>query len=346
MRSIPVRTVLGLDVGGSHTRVVVADDTGRILGRAEGPGANPWSSDVTVVTAITTTARAALDRAGHTVDPAGHALDPASDATRVGAAVAGVAGWVEPAEVRPHLVELLAARGSTADVEVVVDVVVNRAAGSPEPHGLVLTAGTGAIAAEVADDALVRWADGCGWLVGDEGSAVWLGLAAVRAALRALDGRGPATALTDSVVRALLPDGAPPADPAQRRRDLVAAAFARPPATFGALAPDVVVAARRGDPEAVRLTDTAVAHLVTAAVAAAGDGVPTRLVLAGSLLVADGPVRAGVVTALRARWPTTTITLGTDGAAGAAALALRRVTGRPLEAAVHHRLCGPHRLAP
>jgi hypothetical protein len=101
-----------------------------------------------------------------------------------------------------------------------------------------------------------------------------------------------------------------------------------------------------GDPEAVRLTDTAVAHLVTAAVAAAGDGVPTRVVLAGSLLVADGPVRAGVVTALRARWPSTTITLGTDGAAGAAALALRRVTGRPLEAAVHQRLCGPRRLAP
>lgn len=56
----------------------------------------------------------------------------------------------------------------------------------------------------ISDGAIVQRADGYGWLVGDEGSAVWLGREAVRAALAAYDGRGSPTLLTESVPRALL----------------------------------------------------------------------------------------------------------------------------------------------
>ncbi|MCP9967283.1 ATPase [Actinomadura madurae] len=78
------------------------------------------------------------------------------------------------------------------------------AAGTSEPKGIVVFSGTGAGAAVINDGAIVQRADGYGWLVGDEGSAVWLGKEAVRAALAAYDGRGSPTLLTDSVPRALL----------------------------------------------------------------------------------------------------------------------------------------------
>src|SRR5436305_8154 len=71
-------------------------------------------------------------------------------------------------------------------------------------------AGTGAGAAVIDDGALVRRADGYGWLVGDEGSGVWIGTEAVRAALRAYDGRGAPTTLAESVPRLLLGEAAAP----------------------------------------------------------------------------------------------------------------------------------------
>ncbi|MCW2905012.1 MAG: ATPase BadF/BadG/BcrA/BcrD type, partial [Streptosporangiaceae bacterium] len=92
-------------------------------------------------------------------------------------------------------------RGSPA---VVTDIAVAFAAGSSAPEGIVVFSGTGAGAAAISDGAIKQRADGYGWLVGDEGSAVWLGKEAVRAVLAAYDGRGSPTLLTESVPRALL----------------------------------------------------------------------------------------------------------------------------------------------
>ncbi|REE98482.1 BadF/BadG/BcrA/BcrD ATPase family protein [Thermomonospora umbrina] len=90
---------------------------------------------------------------------------------------------------------------------VVTDIAVAFAAGTSAPEGIVVFSGTGAGAAVINDGTIVQRADGYGWLVGDEGSAVWLGREAVRATLAAIDGRGEPTLLAESVPRALL--GAP-----------------------------------------------------------------------------------------------------------------------------------------
>lgn len=63
--------------------------------------------------------------------------------------------------------------------------------------GVVVAAGTGAVALAVGRE--VAKVDGWGSLVGDAGSGHWIGRAAVEAVLRAEDGRGGATALTDRV---------------------------------------------------------------------------------------------------------------------------------------------------
>ncbi|HEY5178650.1 MAG TPA: BadF/BadG/BcrA/BcrD ATPase family protein, partial [Dermatophilaceae bacterium] len=64
--------------------------------------------------------------------------------------------------------------------------------------GCVVAAGTGVVtlAAGVTTAARV---DGWGWILGDAGSGFWIGRRAIDMALRAYDGRGPATALLDLV---------------------------------------------------------------------------------------------------------------------------------------------------
>ncbi|MDX3383958.1 BadF/BadG/BcrA/BcrD ATPase family protein [Streptomyces niveiscabiei] len=77
--------------------------------------------------------------------------------------------------------------------------------------GLALIAGTGSVAARVRDRVLVATSGGDGWLLGDDGSGFWIGRRAVRAALRAADGRGRPTSLVTTVGRALgVPEGVLP----------------------------------------------------------------------------------------------------------------------------------------
>ena len=77
--------------------------------------------------------------------------------------------------------------------------------------GLALIAGTGSVAARVQNRALVATSGGDGWLLGDDGSGFWIGRRAVRAALRAADGRDVPTSLVTLVGRALgVPEGVLP----------------------------------------------------------------------------------------------------------------------------------------
>ncbi|TDC93301.1 ATPase [Actinomadura sp. 7K507] len=182
--------MVGIDAGGTKTRCVVLTLGGALAGSGTGPGANPNSGGDTAG-ALTTALREALGD-----------LDRTHILTGVfGIAGAGSAG--RPAAVTAARQAWQAAdlRGSPA---VVTDIAVAFAAGTSEPKGIVVFSGTGAGAAVISDGTIVQRADGYGWLVGDEGSAVWLGKEAVRAALAAYDGRGSPTLLTDSVPRALL----------------------------------------------------------------------------------------------------------------------------------------------
>lgn len=324
-----LRVVAGVDVGGTHTRAVVADVDGRVRGRADGPGANRWSSAATAAEAVTTALTDAL-RAAEAPPPA--------------ATVVGTAGWGRQHELHRSVVAHL--RGVGVDsprVEVVPDVVVNHAAGTPARCGLVLAAGTGAIAARVEDGAIAARADGSGWLLGDEGSAVWMGLAAARAVLRALDGRGPGSSLVEPVLGALTPDDPDLATPTGReaaRAALVTAGLELTPAAFGRLAPSVLAASDTADAVAVAIVDDAVQHLARSVHAVIGSDAPEELVLAGSLLLTADRVRTGVLDHLGAARPGLAVRLGRDGAAGAAALALRAATGRPVTEAAHRDLCG------
>ncbi|MFB4306075.1 N-acetylglucosamine kinase [Actinomadura sp. GTD37] len=182
--------MVGIDAGGTKTRCVVLTLGGALAGSGTGPGANPNSGGDTAG-ALTS---ALLEALGD--------LDRTHILTGVfGIAGAGSAGRPAAVTAARQAWQAAGLRGSPA---VVTDIAVAFAAGTSEPKGIVVFSGTGAGAAVINDGTIVQRADGYGWLVGDEGSAVWLGKEAVRAALAAYDGRGSPTLLTDSVPRALL----------------------------------------------------------------------------------------------------------------------------------------------
>jgi N-acetylglucosamine kinase-like BadF-type ATPase len=324
--------VVGVDAGATTTRCMIATLDGVVVGRGTAGGANPNSSGGE----LTGTLGAALGAALRTVD---------GSLVRLG--VVGAAG---SAGAGHEVFRLAAARawagaGLTGEISTVTDLEVAFAAGTADPDGVLLLAGTGALAARFAGGVLVRRCDGYGWLLGDEGSAVWIGVRALRAALAALDGRGEPTVLVGEACERLTvgrPTGELTALSGAEREDLaqalLAAGFATPPAALGGLAPAVSAAADAGDLVARRITAAAVAKLLhtfdTVEPPAGG-----AVVLAGSVLLSSGPVaravRAGVVarTGVEPRE-------AVDGAGGAAAMAVARLTGGRLQPAVHARLTG------
>jgi glucosamine kinase len=187
--------VIGVDAGGTKTRVAVLTLGGALAGSGTGPGANP-NSGGDIAGALTTALSAALGDLDRSLVLNGvFGIAGAGSAGRPAALAAARCAW--------HAVGL---HGSPA---VVTDIAVAFAAGTGAPEGIVVFSGTGAGAAVINDGTIVQRADGYGWLVGDQGSAVWLGREAVLATLAALDGRGAPTLLAESVPRALLGSAAP-----------------------------------------------------------------------------------------------------------------------------------------
>ena len=90
--------------------------------------------------------------------------------------------------------------GARARILVTNDALIALVAGAGVGPGVVVIAGTGSIAyGRNAHDEAAR-AGGWGYILADEGSGFWIGRQALRAVVRAADGRGPATALTPLVL--------------------------------------------------------------------------------------------------------------------------------------------------
>lgn len=322
--------VVGIDAGATATRCVVATPDGEVVGRGTAGGANRNSSGGDVAETLGAALRAAL---------------PAVDVAAVRLGVVGGAGSAGPAReaFRAAARRAWAGAGLTGAVVTVTDLELAFVAGTAGPDGVLLLSGTGALAARFTAGTLERRCDGYGWLFGDEGSAVWMGVRALRAVLAALDGRGVPTALLEVACRhlAVVSPGAPGTLTREQREDLaqllLTAGFARPPAALGGLAPAVSTAADAGDTVAQRICAAASAKLLHTFDTVGPPG--GAVVVAGSVLLSPGPVartvRAGIV-ARSGVAPREAV----DGAGGAAVLAVARLTGGAVPATVHARLTG------
>lgn len=164
---------LGIDGGGTSTRMVVIDETGRIMEQARGGPSN-------VVVVGQAKALTALQSVW------GQHYD---------GVVAGMAGADQP-WVKAFWQESLQALSSK--VWVVGDYRIAWAALTDGKPGMVMIFGTGSIA--YAENDLRRHrVGGYGYKLGDVGSGIALGRAAVKAALGHLEGWGDETQLTEPV---------------------------------------------------------------------------------------------------------------------------------------------------
>ncbi|MQA06107.1 MAG: hypothetical protein GEV07_26445 [Streptosporangiales bacterium] len=188
----------------------------------------------------------------------------------VGRVTLGLTGAPSGSERRA---EFAAAVGDLFDADEVWlsgDVVTSHCGALPDGQGVVLAAGTGTACLGVdAGTGALRTVDARGYLFGDDGSAFAVGRAGIAACLRALDGRGQATALADAATARY----GPPARLTQRL-------YASPTvvADTAAFAVEVDTAAARGDQVATEIIAAAADDLHRTVVAAAavvtGEPVP------------------------------------------------------------------------
>ena len=305
--------LVAVDAGGSSTRAVVVDSTGRCLGLGTAGSGNPVSSGPeSVALALGAAVRQATASAG---------VLPASIA---GAAVA-MAGSrsvrLAAGPEHPGITAALSAAGVDAPFVVESDLLAMFCAGSSDLDGHALVAGTGSAAIRVRDGEVEAVSDGTGWLLGDEGSGFWIGHHVVRAVVADLDGRGPSTALTPLVLAGLGID-----DTHESRRSslsrLTEIVYGMRPVQLARFAP--VAFTVGDDAAAVAIVEGASQALARTLGTVLDDGIDGPLVLGGSVLLHQATVAAAVETSFRRQGGAGHVVRVADGVAGAAALALRQ----------------------
>lgn len=181
---------VGVDGGGTHTRVLIVDSDGRRIGEGESGSGNLHDvGPKTLFRHIDEAWRAAWAAAGE---------EPRA-ADRAFCAMASVGTGSNRETVRGVVVDVGLAAIDHVDVD--IDLVGALAGGLGGRDGIAIIAGTGSSC--FGRDASGRTFQSGGWgsVLDDVGSATWLGTQAMVAAIRAFDGRGPATSLEARVMQ-------------------------------------------------------------------------------------------------------------------------------------------------
>jgi N-acetylglucosamine kinase-like BadF-type ATPase len=314
---------LAIDAGGTRTRAVVLDASGRAYGYGRGGGGNPTAAGIPqAVNAIGFAAEQAM--AGLT------------GSRRPALGLIAMAGEKTPA-FREQVSDRLAALG-LPQVVLGHDLLGIFHSGTPALDGYALIAGTGTVAARIRGGRLDRVAGGRGWLLGDAGGGFWIGHAVARAVVASLDGQGQDTALTGLVLEAMRieADMGPPAGRAEALRRLVSALYARPPISLAEFAPLAFAAHEDRVARSVLVEASAALADLLAAVRASD--------LPGPLVVGGGVIVHGMLAAPPSLQTELVSPVGgdhvipvSDGLVGAAVLVLRHAR-REVDDALFHTI--------
>jgi len=245
--------VAGIDAGGTKTRAFALSRAGEVVGRGAGGAGNLLSSP----------------------DPGGSisaALAEALAGRRADAVVLSCAGGDRPADRERGREILRRILGPEVPIAVTHDAQAALYAGNAAGCGVVLIAGTGSVAYGRNATGAEERAGGWGHLVGDEGSAYWIGTEGLRAGSCAFDGRGSPTAIGGHLYRDLGVADFPEVLPLLYGR-------AHPPPAIAAATRAVAQANVEGDPVAADIIRRGARELARAAT-----------VVAAKLGLSDGPV--------------------------------------------------------
>jgi N-acetylglucosamine kinase-like BadF-type ATPase len=281
----PPVAVLAVDGGNSKTDVALVGRDGRLLAAVRGPTTSHQQVGLA----------AGIELLADLVAEARRAAG--AEEARAEVAVYALAGADSPIDHR-RLAAALDACGLAARGLVVNDAFAPIRAGSELGWGVALICGSGMNAAGIAPDGRRARLAALGPISGDWGGGADLGVAALGAAVRARDGRGPRTALEASV-----PDHFGYRRPIDLTRAIEAGIV--PYARLRELAPVVFSAAGARDAVARAIVDRLADELVVMAAAIIRRLSLTRraptVVLAGGIFAADDAtfetrIRAGIRT--------------------------------------------------
>jgi N-acetylglucosamine kinase-like BadF-type ATPase len=238
--------VLAVDGGNSKVDLALVSRAGELLALVTGPTISHQQVAMEVATARLADLNARAAREGR-VEP------------RSGIGVFCVAGADFPADVRA-LTTAFAGSGVADQVTVHNDAFAALRAGAPSGWGIVVVCGAGVNAAGTTPDGRTARLAGIGDLSGDWGGGEGIGREALAAAVRARDGRGPATSLARRVPERL--GLRRPIDVARRMYE-----GAMSDRRLEELAPVVFATAGRGDAVARAIVDRLADELAAMAVA-------------------------------------------------------------------------------
>ena len=315
------RYVVGIDGGGTHTRAVIADETGCICGFGKAGPSN--YNDVGL-----DTARANVLSAVHAARGAAN-LDDALCA----AAFLGMAGVVSDRDrelIGTIATELPLERDAFIGID--HDCRIALAGGLSGRPGIVVIVGTGSSVYGRNLQGTDWRSGGWGYLISDEGSGYWLGLQALRLTVMHFDGRIEAEDLAWRVMQELQI-----VDP----QDIMNRIYVPPlgKAEIAALGPLVVEFSQQGDPHAQQLVQQGaedVAQCVFAVARRLKLNKPEIVIVGGLVSVGEpilGPLRASI----RSRLSDCQFTPAElPPVIGAVVLALSQIVPENLERAAAH----------
>jgi N-acetylglucosamine kinase-like BadF-type ATPase len=265
--------VLGIDVGGTKTVCLLANESAQIIAEGREEGANLQGAGELALEKVlhsvmekTLAAPGVAAALGSPVRP--HVGPSPGDLGIIPSAIClGIAG-VDRAADEAVVRSIMKRIGHKARILVVNDALIALQAGVGDAPGIVIVSGTGSIAYGRNANREASRAGGWGYVLGDEGSGYWIGRLALRAVVRHADGRGRVTSLTP---RLLAHFGV------QRAADLIHQIYHEDvsPRSIAALAKYVQHSRDEGDMVATGILNHAADELITAATA-----VMTRLELA------------------------------------------------------------------
>ncbi len=306
----PTPLVVGIDGGGTRTRVVLADAHGTVLARTEGPGTalSPGHESVAadIIKSLIADVLAAAERTE----------------TRPAVCVIGVAGAGQERAAQA-LWSALATRRVADDVSVQADATIAMDDAFGDSAGVLLIAGTGSVAYSRAPDGRLERCGGWGPNVGDEGSAGWLGRRALSVVTASHDGREPETALTGAVLTAL---------EFESIEEIIPWAADAKPSDLAALVPVIAQVAATGDLRANALISLCVEELVLHVRTLArrcfvDERAAVPVALAGGLMSKGSLVRKRLEQRLRSAVPGATVHGEDVDAARGAVRRARRLLG-------------------
>nr|XP_021194394.2 serine protease HTRA2, mitochondrial [Helicoverpa armigera] len=178
----------GVEGGATHSNLVICDQLGRVVGRAEGPGTNHWTLG------IEECARRIIAMVQSAKEEAGIPKDQPLDS--LGLTLSGCEQESSNAELATRVRE----KDATAAKEIYVgsDTAGSLFTGATN-GGMVLIAGTGSNALLRTPNGEQYGCGGWGYLLGDEGGAYWIAHKAVKTVFDDVDGLNPSPYPTDRV---------------------------------------------------------------------------------------------------------------------------------------------------